>query len=78
MPNLFSKDEDLFKSAPYIGAMILKLFEKTGESHISIFDVVREIKKTNKSNIRSVYYGMLFLYSIDIIDFEEPYLISKC
>lgn len=76
MANLFSKDEDLFKSSPYIGAEILKLLEKSEHSRISIFDVASKLK--NKLGIRSIYYGMLFLYSLDIIEFEEPYLISKC
>jgi len=78
MANLFSKDEDLFKSSPYIGAEILKLLEKSEQSHISIFDVASKLKIKKKLSIRSIYYGMLFLYSLDIIEFEEPYLILKC
>jgi len=78
MANLFSKDEDLFKSSPYIGAEILKLLEKSEQSRISIFDVASQLKNKKKLGVRSIYYGMLFLYSLDIIEFEEPYLISKC
>ncbi len=78
MANLFSKDEDLFKSSPYIGAEILKLLEQSGQHRISIFDVASKLKKKNKLGVRTIYYGMLFLYSLGIIEFEAPYLISKC
>ena len=77
MSDLFSKDEDLFKSAPYIGAQILKLLEASKDSRISIFDVADKLKKDKISSVRSMYYGMIFLYSVDIIEFREPYLILK-
>lgn len=77
MANLFSKDEDLLKSAPVIGYEILKLLEESGQSRISIFDVAKILKRNYKSSARTVYYGMLFLFSLDIIDFEEPYLVVK-
>ena len=78
MTNLFSKDEDLLKSSPYIGAKLLKLIEQSEQNRISIFEVASKLKKNNISSIRNIYYGMLFLYSLDIIEFEEPYLVLKC
>lgn len=75
MSNLFSKDENLLRSAPYIGSKILQMFEESGESRISIFDVIEKMKKGKKGNIRTIYYGMMFLYSLDIIDFQEPYVV---
>lgn len=78
MANLFSKDEDLLKSSPVIGAEILKLLEQSDQSRISIFDVANKLKKKGKLGVRTIYYGMLFLYSLDIIEFEEPYLVLKC
>lgn len=77
MSNLFSKDEDLFKSSPYTGAKILELLEKNSSDRVSIFEVAQKLKKNNKSSIRAIYYGMIFLYSLDIIEFNEPYLILK-
>lgn len=77
MANLFSKDEDLLKSAPIIGAEILKLLEGNEQPKVSIFEVAHKLKKTTKG-ARSIYYGMLFLYSLDIIEFDAPYLVSKC
>lgn len=55
MANLFSKDEDLLKSSPYIGAEILKLLEQSEQSRISIFDVATKLKKKNKLGIRTIY-----------------------
>jgi len=75
--NLFSKDEDLLKSAPFVGYEILKLLEGSEESKISIFQVARKLKNKYNSNVRTLYYGMLFLYSLEIIDFEAPFLVKK-
>ena len=77
MSSLFSKDENLLKSAPYIGSKILQMFEESGETRISIFDVIEKFKKKKAANVRAIYYGMMFLYSLDIIDFKEPYLVRK-
>jgi hypothetical protein len=77
MANLFTKDEDLMKSVPFIGAEILKQLQSSDDGRISIFDLTKNLIKTNKITVRSIYYGMLFLYSLDIVDFDEPYLIKN-
>jgi hypothetical protein len=77
MSNLFTKDEDLKKSAPYIGFEILKLLKVRDDDRISIFDIAKNLRKTNNFSIRSVYYGLIFLYSLSIIDFDEPYVIKN-
>lgn len=77
MANLFSKDEDLIKSAPFIGSEILKQLQSSDDGRISIFDLAKKLRKTNKITARSIYYGMLFLYSLDIVEFDEPYLIKN-
>lgn len=78
MPSLFSKDDDLRKSAPVLGFEILKLIKASEESQISIFDIAKTMAKSGGINARSIYYAMLFLYSLDIIEFQEPYLVAKC
>ena len=78
MPNLFSKDDDLRKSAPVLGFEILKLLKESEDSQVSIFDIAKTMAKSGGINARSIYYAMLFLYSLDIIDFQEPYLVAKC
>ena len=77
MANLFTKDEDLMKSAPFIGFEILKHLQSSKDGRVSIFEIAKIFQKTNKLSARSIYYGMLFLYSLDIVDFEEPYLIEN-
>jgi hypothetical protein len=77
MANLFTKDEDLKKSAPFIGFEILKLLQVSEERRISIFDIAKNLSKTNNFSIRSVYFGMIFLYSLSLIEFDEPYVIQN-
>ena len=77
MSNLISKDDDLTTSAPIIGFEILKLLRESKDSRVSIFDIAKKLRKTNKASARSIYYGMIFLYSLDIVDFNEPYLIHN-
>ena len=78
MAELFSKDEDLPRSAPAIGYEILKMLQTDQNGRVSIFDVAKQLKKTNRASVRNVYYGMLFLYALDLIDFNAPYLSYKC
>lgn len=77
MTNLFTKDEDLMKSAPFIGSEILKQLQSSNDGRISIFDLAKKLRKANKISARSIYYGMIFLYSLDIVEFDEPYLIKN-
>jgi hypothetical protein len=77
MANLFTKDEDLMRSAPFIGSEILKQLQSNDDGRISIFNLAKNLRKTNKITARSIYYGMIFLYSLDIIEFNEPYLIKN-
>lgn len=77
MANLFTKDEDLMKSAPFIGSEILKQLHRSHDGRISVFDLARNLRKTNKITARSIYYGMLFLYCLGIVEFDEPYLIRN-
>jgi len=78
LPNLFSKDDDLRKSAPVLGFEILKLLHESEDSKISIFDIAKTMTKPGGITARSIYHAMIFLYSLDVIDFQEPYLVAKC
>jgi len=75
MPSLVSKDDDLRTCAPVIGFEILRLLENTESKKISIFDAARSIKKKSKASPKSLYYGLIFLYAIELIEFEPPYVI---
>lgn len=61
-----------------LGFEILKLLQESEDSQVSIFDIAKTMAKSGGINARSIYYAMLFLYSLDIIDFQEPYLVAKC
>lgn len=75
MANLVSKNENLQKSAPIVGAEILKLIQTSDTNMLSIFDAARALRKSNKVSAKSLYYGILFLYSLNIVEFDEPYII---
>ncbi|KFX17991.1 hypothetical protein KP17_04070 [Pectobacterium parvum] len=75
MLKLFSKDEHIEKSAPVVGSYILKSLE--GKGRISIFDLAKNLRKNRLIGVRSIYYGMIFLYALDLIEFNEPYVILK-
>jgi len=77
MGNLISKDEDLLKSAPIIGFEILKIFKSKSVSKVSIFDIAKKLREANHASARSIYFGIIFLYALDIVDFNEPYLVEK-
>ncbi|CAE6958655.1 conserved protein of unknown function [Ectopseudomonas oleovorans] len=61
-----------------LGFKILRLLQESEDSQVSIFDIAKTMTKQGGINARSIYYAMLFLYSLDIIDFREPYLVAKC
>jgi uncharacterized protein YbcI len=48
MANLFTKDEDLMRSAPFIGSEILKQLQSNDDGRISIFNLAKNLRKTNK------------------------------
>jgi hypothetical protein len=76
MSDLFTKDEDLQKSAPYIGFKILKMLNASEDERVSIFDVAKNLRKTNDLSVRGIYFGVIFLYALEIIEFDQPYLVK--
>lgn len=75
--SLFSKNEDIEKSAPILGAKILAVFEKNKSERVSIFEIIKILKKEKRIGVRAIYYAIIFLYSVDLIEFDEPYLVIK-
>ncbi len=73
--SLFTKDENLTMSAPYIGYKILKIVKDSGEEKVSIFDIANNLRKSNNLSVKSIYYGMIFLHSLSLINFDEPYVV---
>lgn len=58
-------------SAAYIGYLILDGICKFGKDKISIYDVSELLKKKGVNSSRQLVLGLSFLYSVDIVEFEE-------
>lgn len=74
---LVSKDENIKTSSVYVASLILKLIQKQKVNRISIFDVSKELKKHNITRYRHLFFGLAFLYSSGIVDFQEPFIYVK-
>lgn len=63
--------ENIKTSSMYIGYLILDGIKKHNKSKISIYDISELLKKKGIKSSRQLVLGLSFLYSVDIIDFEE-------
>lgn len=72
---LISKDENIKTSSVYVSSLILKLFQKKRLSKLSIFEVSEHLKKYKIIHYRQMFFGLAFLYSSSVIDFQEPFII---
>ncbi|AUM67245.1 hypothetical protein C0R09_02775 [Brevibacillus laterosporus] len=61
-------------SAVYIGYLILKEVKKSEAKKVSIYKVSDILKKNGITHSRQLIFGILFLYSLGMVKFEEPYL----
>ena len=77
MGKLFSKDEDINSSPPIFGYKILQLMNKKKTKRISLFDVSDNFQNEKWFNPRNLFFAMMFLYSLDLIKFEQPYIVLK-
>lgn len=77
MPNLFLKDEAINKSPAIVGFEIARFLQKAGKSKVSIFDVVNNFKREIWFSSNSFFYGLVFLYTVGLVEFEEPYLVIR-
>lgn len=74
---LVSKDENIKTSSIYVASLILKLIRKKKVDKISIFEVSKELKKHDITRYRHLFFGLAFLYSSGIVDFQEPFIYIK-
>ncbi len=72
---LVSKDENIKTSSVYVGSLILKLFKKKKVNKLSIFEVSEHLKKYKIIHYRQMFFGLAFLYSSNIVDFQEPFIV---
>jgi hypothetical protein len=74
MLKVFTKSEDLSKSPPIVGYEIARHMKRCKKTELSIFDIARDLKSEPWFSATSLMYGLIFLYSVGIIEFDEPYL----
>lgn len=71
---LVSKDENIKTSSVYVASLILKFIQRQKADKISIFDISNDLKKYNITRYRHIFFGLAFLYSSGIIDFNAPFI----
>lgn len=64
-------------SAMYIGYLILKELKGKDTNKISIYDVSKILKDNRITSSRQLILGLSFLYSVDIVEFEEANIWIK-
>jgi hypothetical protein len=77
MPSIFLKDEAINKAPAIVGFEIARYLHKSGKNRISIFDVVDKFKGEPWFTSNAFFYGLIFLFSVGLIDFDEPYLLVR-
>ena len=61
----------------YIGYLILKEIQKRDTEKVSIYDVSKALKKAGITSSRQLILGLSFLYSVNIIEFDEANIWVK-
>ena len=74
---MMASSNALKSSAMYIGYLILKEIQKQGRNKVSIYDVSKALKKSGISSSRQLILGLSFLYSVNIVEFEEANIWVK-
>lgn len=74
MHQLFSKDELISNSTMYISFLILKCLKN---SEVTIFEIVNNLKKKRIINSKEIIMSLSILYSMNLIEFKEPYICVK-
>lgn len=77
MSNIFSKNEDLEASPAIVGYKVLKAIKKNNENKISIFDIAYKFRNERWFTPKNLYFALLFLYSLDLIDFKQAYIYQN-
>ena len=74
---MMASSNALKSSAMYIGYLILKEIQKHGRDKVYIYDVSKALKKSGISSSRQLVLGLSFLYSVNIVEFEEANIWVK-
>ncbi|WP_243108107.1 ABC-three component system middle component 6 [Clostridium sp. JN-9] len=71
MSIMVANSNSVKSSAMYIGYLILKEIKEKNSEKVSIYDVSRILKKKGINSSRQLVLALSFLYSVDIVEFEE-------
>lgn len=71
MSIMVANSNSVKSSAMYIGYLILKEIKEKNSAKVSIYDISRVLKKKGIRSSRQLVLGLSFLYSVDIVEFEE-------
>ena len=71
MSIMVADSNSVTSSAMYIGYLILKEIKEKNSEKVSIYDVSRILKKKGINSSRQLVLALSFLYSVDIVEFEE-------
>ena len=74
---MLASSNALKSSAMYSGYLILKEIQKRDTEKVSIYDVSKALKKAGITSSRQLILGLSFLYSVNIIEFEEANIWVK-
>lgn len=77
MSNIFQKTENLSTSPIIIGEKILKILAKEKICKISLLRLFETINKSIEITPKTLYSALLFLYTLDLIEFNEPFIVLK-
>ncbi len=77
MNQLVAEDQNIKTSSVYIGFLILSEIKKNKSKRVTIYKISEILNKNGIKNSRQLILGLSFLYSLGIIEFEEPYLCVK-
>lgn len=73
---LFEKNSPVKNSIIYQSFLILKQIKNARKDRVSVYNLLNIIKTNNpECNPKQVFFGMMFLYSLGIIDIDSPYVI---
>jgi hypothetical protein len=74
MGSLFLKDEDIMTSPSIVGYKVLALMNQKKVEKISIFDVADHYKNEKWFTPKNLYFAMMFLFSLGLIEFQNSYI----
>lgn len=74
---MVANSSDMKLSVMYIGYLILKEIQRQNVTCVSIYDIAKALKSEGIRNNRQMVLGLSFLYSVNIIEFEEAMVWIK-